>query len=805
MTVSKLREYMLEKVIPEKVMPQNIESILLSDGETELPDLDAFTFLNRLRALGIGSADFLYLLKGCGAPAHAIEQIERDPAMNLQSLIVTLDGSGLKSQDYTRMLYTARQLWERTLTMRLDELQAEKRTAAQEDDLQDNSAQDGDLREYSFDSGTDAAPAEEIDDNSAENAEFEVDSAETNADYAAEIPAADEGAVDEMVLENAETSAETHADDTDFSADNGEEIEQFAGEENVSDIESSEENIATEYNSEIHAADDADPQLNINARVFTETTQFLKADAYDELESEIEDETPTETATDDAENCEIARDEIAPQPRSSHKNTWHKSALVAAAVGAACVCAAAAWAELTDFSAMSRVHFAQDSGELFAQIYNSYTNGIIGGENAIDYAAPSAALFGNTLVESIEGCAAVTNGDMVYFQSESALNVYSQNNDELSLYGEITPPDGAHFISLCEENGAIYALFSGEIGGAMRIDNGEEVFIAAQDGVLTDISFEQDEIHIGTIYVPPFSQSFTAQETEQYLPSAGGTLIDPTSVLLCGQDGCAYAVAGSYSAENGALSSVVSIIGDPIFACADGTAALAAEGGSVIVQPLQQPIISYTGRITAWAREGKLFAFAEQTTDPANETGSAEITRIYLRDSSFSALSAFENLAETPLSLTLSDGILLAQGDSGVILCANCADPTEPALISTEKKNGVIFGGRALYCEITSGGILIKVIDSTKTLASFDKALSAAELDTLKFGSAECAFASGADLYGMAYSYFDGVSIVSEYAIFGSKITIKTLYDDKIGFTAAAYTDSVYLFKGTDAQQAHDY
>ena len=93
MTVSQIRELMMERVVPESVLPQNITACLI-DEDAAPPELDAFTFLNRLRSLGIGSADFLYLLKGCGAPAEAVEKIEQHPDMNLQSLIVTLDGSG---------------------------------------------------------------------------------------------------------------------------------------------------------------------------------------------------------------------------------------------------------------------------------------------------------------------------------------------------------------------------------------------------------------------------------------------------------------------------------------------------------------------------------------------------------------------------------------------------------------------------------------------------------------------------------------------------------------------------------------
>ena len=87
MTVSEIRSLMLEKVIPESLLPQNI-AVCLMDENAAPPELDAFTFLNRLRSLGIGSADFLYLLKGCGAPEEAVLKIEQHPDMNLQTLIV---------------------------------------------------------------------------------------------------------------------------------------------------------------------------------------------------------------------------------------------------------------------------------------------------------------------------------------------------------------------------------------------------------------------------------------------------------------------------------------------------------------------------------------------------------------------------------------------------------------------------------------------------------------------------------------------------------------------------------------------
>ncbi|MDE6726516.1 MAG: hypothetical protein K2J80_01090, partial [Oscillospiraceae bacterium] len=119
MTVKEMRHEMRARVVPEEVVPQNVINCLI-DEEAEPPKLDAFAFLMRLRALGIGSSDFVNLLEGCGAPDSAVTRIRNNPAMNLQGLVLTLESSGLDTDDYTRMLLTARQVWERTLTLRLE-------------------------------------------------------------------------------------------------------------------------------------------------------------------------------------------------------------------------------------------------------------------------------------------------------------------------------------------------------------------------------------------------------------------------------------------------------------------------------------------------------------------------------------------------------------------------------------------------------------------------------------------------------------------------------------------------------------
>ena len=705
MTVSKLREYMLQKVVPEKVMPQNIEALLHSDGESELPELDAFTFLNRLRSLGIGSADFLYLLRGCGAPDEAVSEIERDPAMNLQSLIVTLDGAGLTSQDYTRMLYTARQLWERTLTMRLD------------------------------------------------------------------------GARTPTVTEYAEHSAQDYPEEESEYAEPQDLLEEESGYAEPQDFPEHE-------------------PLNISARVYTETTQFMRPTGEEAEEIEEAEETEETEEYENPEECEEADEPKissaeADVPAARDEAPAHKGALTAAAIGAAVVIAAGVLAQFTDFTASSRVRYAESSEDIFAQIYASYNAGTVGGENVTPYSVPSEQLFAGVLVESVGGNAAVCLDSFAYFMQEDALHVYERGALGLSARPAIEPPEGAQFLCVREENGALYAVFSGETSGAVRLSDGAAAYIAEQDGILTDIAFEDGEVRIGTVYVPPFTQNFSAQDVQEYLPSAGGALIDPQRVLLSGTAGCGYALSGRYSADSGTLLSCTAVLGDPVFTCANGTAGLLADGGGLIVQPLETPALYKTGEISAWAREGGVIALAE-TQDGA--------VRIYLRGEDMAPLAGFENLAEKPQRLTLSGGMLCAFGESGAFMSADCTDPAAPAMLSPERKSGVVLGDTALLCEKTAAGLKLSLNGADGELYRYEKQLTAQELETLSLCGAQTMFSDGT-MCGAAYSWFDGVSVASEYAVFGRQSHTETLYDDPKGFTAAALVNGeLFVFVGEQAE-----
>ena len=69
-------------------------------------------------------------------------------------------------------------------------------------------------------------------------------------------------------------------------------------------------------------------------------------------------------------------------------------------------------------------------------------------------------------------------------------------------------------------------------------------------------------------------------------------------------------------------------------------------------------------------------------------------------------------------------------------------------------------------------------------MSAYSKALSAEQLATLTFGADDTFIVSGS-FCGAAYSYFDGVSVVSEYALLDGSQKVTTLYDDRTGFTLA--------------------
>lgn len=786
MTVSQLREYMMFKVVPEKVMPQNIEALLM-DEDDELPELDAFTFLNRLRALGIGSADFIYLLKGCDAPAEVVEKIESNPAMNLNSLILTLEESDLRAQDYTRMLYTARQLWERTMTMRLQQQasaedesdvkeytprphyaesypsNAAEYTLPETEDIPEEICYGADEDDFAETEPSEAETEEEIPDLSEETFE---ETAEEPAEY---FP---QSAAETSSSETAAESPATVSDDTDFT------IEKI-----IAEIEG------------INAEDNEPPEddgsgVSISANVFTETAQFAPLDESSEaLGLNITANIITETAQ--LEKIQYTPREEDDEADEDEKDL-HKTALIASAAGAAVLIGASVIISAMGFehTEAPAVRYAADSAEIFAQIYSAYNDGLVDG--AADFIPPAETLFSNLLIEQ-DGFGTYSDDSHAYVCSANDITLYTFTNGELKPDGTLPAPDGAMFVGFYENEDALLAVFDGDSAGFMRIENGEEKFTASQSGSLCDIDFSDGTISLGTIAVPDFSENFRIEQTERYLPAVCGEVIPAERVLLCESRGCSYALSVRYSAADGTAELLCAALGDAVYASADGSlCALKCAESTMLINALgEQPTCSkQSANLLAAAGKNGISATAEQS-----ETG----VDIYIRNN-FEPISVLSNVPQGICSLDIEDSTLLAYDESGkMLLAAEISDAQAPSALTPERARGIVRGDYALLKYKTENGILLSLVkrdNTAEALYEYEKPLSPEELASLEFGGAETCVISGSTA-GMAYRWFDGVSVVSEFALFGADRRISTLYDDKTGITAAAMLGTkVYAMRG---------
>ncbi|MGN1423327.1 MAG: hypothetical protein ACI4XA_08125 [Oscillospiraceae bacterium] len=815
MTVSQLRDKMTEKVVPEKIMPQNIAEFLM-DEDAELPELDAFTFLNRLRALGIGSADFLYLLSGCGAPEEAVEKVRRNPAMNLQSLILTLDGAGLTPQDYTRMLYTARQLWERTVTMRLEK--AENSPEGIDDsvpeDFEDNAPEDfGDSAAEDFGDSApediEGSPTEEYEDSAPEEIEnsapenFE----DSNPDEYKEIAPED--------FEDSPTEEYEGSPTEEYEDSAPEEYEESAPEENEDSApekiednapEDFEDNAPEEYeNSAPEEYEESAPEETDNST--PEEYEESTPEEYEEIApEETDNSTPEETSEFRPVDMELLRQSLADAGGGSDEepenedtpdesdeppvSQYHKGALITAAAGTAVLLAAAAAVGAMGFEPPEADHarFAADSSEVFAAVYSSYNSGAVGGE--IPQWSGGGTLFGDIIVETDGSLGTFFDDGTLYSAAADGITFAGAGGDSLSAAEMIEPPTDTEFVYAQMSGGALYAVFGGAECGFVRIDDGKVVYTARQDGVLTDFRFDEETVRIGSVYTPPFTESFSSEQTECYLPSLGTgekSLIPPENILLSGVDGCSYAVSACYSAEDGGVVSSAAALGYPVYSSADGTAFMEDGGDGLLVRVgITENGLEYTsariGKPVCAAGGDGVYAAAEVTDEGQSVT-------IY--DSGLATAAVLKNFDRGVTALRFDGKALYISGSDGEFMAADCSDAASPVM-TAEKKSGVVSGNDALLTEKTADGFEMKLcsLENGKAAVkySYTKKLTADEAATLETGACGTVFI-GNGVFGGAYSWFDGVSVVSEYAVFGGQSREVTLFDDKTGFTAAFERD----------------
>ena len=801
--VVQLRDYMAEKVIPEKVMPQNIAEFLM-DEEAELPELNAFTFLNRLRSLGIGSADFLYLLEGCGAPAEAIERIRRNPAMNLQSLIITLDSSGLTSQDYTRMLYTARQMWERTLTMRLENMipksqpceenqfvdTAEIAVSAPEADITKNRGAIPDERELEKET---APLSDGIADYTSEMTSIETEEYPEPEDdpellaamaYYKNIfsPTAEESG--SISVEHQDMPSAVFDDSDNFSeplsAENNSQYNERYG-DSADDSERTDEKYYSAENPDSYSEIKSDKYNNpLNGNTYE-----LPDEEYEKFEGTSEFVQIDAGAVMREITSGLEEDDEPFQPvhvRTRQEGGYHKGALLSAAVGAAAVFAASAAVSAMGFEpeSMFNLKRAEEYTDIFAQTFTSYNSGLLGGSPF--KMQSSGEILGNLLIEppEKENELGVFNTDgYIYAAENNGIAVYERSGS-LTERGTLFPPDGTEFITVFEQNGAIFAVFSGKNCGFMKIEKEEPLYISEQDGVLTDIIIENGCIKLGSVYVPEFNEDFTAEQTDKYLPETGAAGILPAESVLLSGEGCGYAVNAAYDTADGSVLSGSAVMGRAVYSAADGRFAAMEYGDGFLLTALSENIITEeVEELIGCAHIGELTATAER-----GEEGTA----IYLRDADLKPSAAIKNLSEEIRSLSFSGSILLVNGDNGAFAAIDCSDAENPKPLDLTKRTGAVKDGFALCGEISGALLTYTLYNMDGVLSSYSVTLSEKELPTLDIGGKNTLIINP-ERCGFSFECFDGVCKVSKYIIFGHGGTERTLYDDKTGFTAAAEFD----------------
>lgn len=734
MTVSKIRELMQERVIPESVLPDSVAGFL-SDEEAP-PELDAYTFLNRLHSLGIGSADFLYLLQGCGAPEEAVRKIQEHPDMNLQSLIVTLDGSGLTPKDYTRMLYTARQLWERTLTMRIDPEQL----------------RDPDLREYDG-----VKPIGKAGEKS-----------EADEPSGGELPAAPQPEKAPEPTPEQEESPEKSvriktARQKKKSEPEPENVE-YAGVRPIGK--------AGRQKSTDESGQEAEQPEDSSGEIFT----AVQVKEKDEEGSPEEPEEAPESSTE----------------------SGRKGGIITAAVGAAALLALNVGMDLIGFKpheSVSGVHPAGDSSEIFSEIYTAYSSKNIGGQG-IQPLSPEAGVFGDLLITGVGQLGSFTDGERLWAADSGSITGFDMLSGEETF--KILPPEGAQFLRVFMSESGIRAVFSGKDSCGVLGISGSDTWVSSQAGTLTDVYISGDIVKLGSVYTPKFTESFTIDDESAYMPwtefSGARSVLLPEETFVTGTaQGCSYAVNVEYSTDGG-VKSRAAVLGDPIYSGAEFLSAVLRSGDETLLVTLDgsEPVCGSASGVLAAATGNGIIADAESS-------GSG--TKVYLRDRSLKTLGAFTTDC-TVKTMELSGNTLLIGDGEKITLAVDISAPDSPDPLRLTAAVGSVNGEYALCGSKTTNGVSVVLyrLENGKAVQadSFTKALSSAELETLNFCGANTTVIDGTDCCGMAYRWFDGVSVVDEFAELGRSRSLHTMYDDNTGFRAAASTaDGLVLISGS--------
>lgn len=781
MTIEEMRRAMREKVVPEEVVPQNVVNCLI-DEDAEPPKLDAFAFLMRLRTLGIGSADFLNLLEGCGAPESVVNKIKQNPAMNLQGLVLTLESSELTTEDYTRMLLTARQVWERTLTLRLEK--SEKISRDMEFETEETPEE---LPESSDELNAETEEPEAEDADNAEDDDFYYDEDLQEMSFTAVFNKINEEIREGVLKAEAPAAAPDEVSGDGEAAEVSAEVPEPSEEQPAEDADADSDSFAAAFDKIKSAKKLAD------TGVIGETSSLVEINE-DELKDSLgEEEVSEETEEDETDGDTDDNDEEIDDERPAR--VYHKGAIIGGAVGAAVLVGAGFF--IGQYAAGKNTrsfHYAEDTVEIFNKIYHAYSDEeqpVPGGDKA--YAPESGdyrEIFGDLLIgggEDNKSFASFSENGITYTLSEETISVSKTENGTVTPLEALVPPEKARFVAAFDENGKLYAMFSGKQSGFMKISGGKAELTVRQDGALTDYDMSDGKMRLGTVYTPSFGHTFEIADEDMYLPRTGTELkpISAQDVIMSETKGYSYGVSAEYSAENGELQDVCAVIGDPVAASADGRFALNGENGILLKENDGKFSVENTDKLSRAAFYKNGCAVIGETS----EDGS--VPDIKLFNTEFKHTANLTGLSEKVSGMWFDGGVLAVKCGSGSPIYTDCSDPGAPRLLSLKSADGVVMGNSALTFAVTDKALVITRYDlengAAKKLAEYSKSLPAEQLADAKFGGAETAVANETQS-GASYSYFDGVSVVSGYVAFenGTRTsTDQSVFDDKTGFTAA--------------------
>lgn len=481
---------------------------------------------------------------------------------------------------------------------------------------------------------------------------------------------------------------------------------------------------------------------------------------------------------------------------------FKKGAVIAAGVGAAVLVGAnVIVAQFIGKQDENKIAYAQSAEDIFAEIYYANEAGIKGADTISEYQTGYSKVFGDLLICG-NGLGTFTSGDSVYSVSENKITASVFQNGMLTALGKFEPEDGTKFVAAFEAGDSLIAVYSGNDAannggdcGYLRIRGGQTLYTVRQSGKLTDLEIKDGEIRIGSVYTPSFrlpsgETRFGVEDTGVYLPKIGTDekTIEPQNVILSKTQGYSYALSAGYVIEGGTVVSAKAAIGNPVCASADGRFVMNGSETKKDVTEEYGLMISANGEEIVYERCGKVGCAA------AFENGIAALEdgKPILRDKEFKYCSELGTTSRIPARMRFSGNTLVLSDNDGIFLTADCSELSAVRLRSLKQINGDCGGDSAITLEADTNGIKLTryVLENgkEKEIVSFTRELTSDQIKTLVCGTANAMVAAD-ERCGAAYSYFDGVSVISEYVTLSDASEAATLFDDKTGFEYAFMMD----------------